>query len=117
VAVNRVNIPDAILVLLLVGGAWGTLNAIRTGRLRPLLIGFALVGLAFNTTMLQAYIVVPAFALTYLVTAPGSLRCRIGHLLADGMALAVVSGTWMLVVDANRPTSAPTSAAAPTTRC
>lgn len=100
VAIARDNLPDAALVLLLVGGAWGTLNGLRSGRLRPLLVGAALVGLGFNTKMLQAYLVVPSFVLTYLALAPGSLRRRIGYLAAAGVVLAVVSASWMLVVDA-----------------
>jgi 4-amino-4-deoxy-L-arabinose transferase-like glycosyltransferase len=100
VALNRDNLPDTILVLLLVGGAWGTLSAVRTGHLRPLLVGAALVGLGFNTKMLQAYIGVPALALTYLVAAPVSVRRRIAHLLAAGAVLTAVSASWMVVVDA-----------------
>jgi 4-amino-4-deoxy-L-arabinose transferase-like glycosyltransferase len=100
VAVNRDNLPDPILVLLLVLGAWGLLNAIRTPRRRPLLVGALMVGLAFNTKMLQAYLVVPAGALVYLLAAPVSLRRRIAHLVAAGAVLAVVSAAWMVVVDA-----------------
>ena len=65
VATTRDNLPDAILVLLMTLGAWGFLNALRTPRLRPLLVAAAMVGLAFNTKMLQAYLVVPAGVLIY----------------------------------------------------
>ncbi|MBI3967210.1 MAG: glycosyltransferase family 39 protein [Chloroflexi bacterium] len=99
-AVARDNLPDTMMVLLLVGGAWGTLNALQSGRLQPLLIGAALVGLAFNTKMLQAYVVVPAFVLTYFVLAPGTLRRRFVHLIAAGSVLALVSASWMVVIDA-----------------
>jgi 4-amino-4-deoxy-L-arabinose transferase-like glycosyltransferase len=100
VAVNRDNIPDSALVLLMVLAAWGVLNAISSGRLRTLLVGAALVGLAFNTKMLQAYIVVPSFALTYLLAAPGSVRRRLAYLVAAGLVLLVVSASWMVAVDA-----------------
>ncbi|GAA3134534.1 glycosyltransferase family 39 protein [Planomonospora alba] len=99
VAINRDNNPDTILVLLLVAAAWCCLEAVRTGRTRTLLLSAALVGLAFNTKMLQAYLVVPALALTYLALAPGTVPRRIGRLLAAGAVLAVSSGWWMLVVD------------------
>ncbi|MFG6200119.1 glycosyltransferase family 39 protein [Nonomuraea sp. JJY05] len=99
VAINRDNNPDTILVLLLVAAAWLCLEAIRTGRTRTLLVAAVLVGLAFNTKMLQAYLVVPAFAVAYLVAAPGSLQWRAGRLLAAGAALVAASGWWMAIVD------------------
>ena len=39
----------------------------------------ALLGFAFLTKMLQGLLVVPAFALAYLVAAPTSLRSRMLH--------------------------------------
>ncbi|GGK78476.1 glycosyl transferase [Planomonospora parontospora subsp. parontospora] len=99
VAINRDNNPDTILVLLLVLAAWFCLEAVRGGRTRPLVVSAVLIGLAFNTKMLQAYLVVPAFALVYLALAPGTVVRRFGRLLAAGAALAASSGWWMLVVD------------------
>ncbi|WP_433471800.1 glycosyltransferase family 39 protein [Spirillospora sp. CA-142024] len=100
VAINRDNNPDTLLVLLLVAAAWACQRAIDTGRLRPLLLAAFLVGCGFNTKMLQAFLVVPALGLAYLVAArPGLLR-RAGHLLAAGAVLAASSFWWMLTVDA-----------------
>ncbi|NUW43997.1 glycosyltransferase family 39 protein [Nonomuraea rhodomycinica] len=107
VAINRDNNPDTVLVLLLVLAAWFCLESLRTGRLRSLLLCALFVGLAFNTKMLQAYLVVPAFALAYLVCARGAVARRIGHLLAAGAVMAVSSAWWMVIVDlwpaASRP--------------
>jgi 4-amino-4-deoxy-L-arabinose transferase-like glycosyltransferase len=99
VAINRDNNPDTILVLLLVLAAWFCLESLRTGRLRPLLAAALFVGLAFNTKMLQAYLVVPAFAVAYLAGARVSWPRRVGHLLAAGAVLVVSSAWWMVVVD------------------
>ncbi|MDL4821783.1 glycosyltransferase family 39 protein [Actinomadura opuntiae] len=100
VAINRDNNPDTLLVLLLVAAAWACQRAIETGRLRPLLLSAFLIGCGFNTKMLQAFLVVPAFALVYLITArPGIVR-RVAHLAAAGAVLAASSAWWMLIVDA-----------------
>ncbi|MFF0576205.1 mannosyltransferase YkcB-related protein [Streptosporangium saharense] len=107
VAINRDNNPDTVLVLLLVLAAWCCQEAIRTGRTRTLVLSAVFVGLAFNTKMLQAYLVLPAFALVYLAMAPGTVVRRLGRLLAAGAALVVSSAWWMVVVDlwpaADRP--------------
>lgn len=100
VAINRDDNPDTLLVLLLVLGGWACLEAIRSGRLLPLLLSATAIGLAFNTKMMQAYLVLPAFALVYLATAPGRVWRRIGRLSLFGTVLAVVSFSWMTAIDA-----------------
>ncbi|MEV4574027.1 glycosyltransferase family 39 protein [Nonomuraea jabiensis] len=99
VAINRDNNPDTILVLLLVLAAWFCLESLRTGRLRSLLVCALFVGLAFNAKMLQAYLVVPAFALAYLLCARVPWLRRVGHLLAAGLVMLVSSAWWMVIVD------------------
>lgn len=68
--------------------------------MRTLVASAVFVGLAFNTKMLQAYLVLPAFAPLYLAMAPGALLRRLGHLLAAGVALVASSAWWMVIVDA-----------------
>ena len=81
----RFNNPDALLVLLLVGSAYATLRARRGGQHAPdrwLALGGALVGLAFLTKMLQAFLVLPAArARLPAVRRRSRWRKRIGHLL------------------------------------
>ncbi|MGW3347523.1 glycosyltransferase family 39 protein [Nonomuraea rubra] len=99
VAINRDNNPDTVLVLLLVLSAWFCLEALRAGRLRPLLVAALFVGLGFNAKMLQAYLVVPALALAYLACARVPWLKRVGHLLAAGVVLVVSSAWWMVITD------------------
>ncbi|MFI6133711.1 ArnT family glycosyltransferase [Micromonospora sp. NPDC051141] len=103
----RYNNPDALLVLLLVLAAWATTRAVEQGRIGWLLLAGSAIGFGFLTKMLQAFLVLPALALTYLVAAPVSLRRRLGHLVAGGTAMTVAAGWWVAVVElwpaADRP--------------
>ena len=54
VALNRGNISDTLMVLLLVLAADQTVSAITAGRLRNLVFGGVFVGLAFQAKMIQA---------------------------------------------------------------
>src|SRR5208283_2277021 len=75
------------------------LRAAETGRWRTLLWCGVLVGLAFNTKTLAAYLVVPGIALAYAVCAPGSMPRRAAQLLVAGMLMAVVSFSWITFVE------------------
>ncbi|HEX5308208.1 MAG TPA: glycosyltransferase family 39 protein [Solirubrobacteraceae bacterium] len=99
VAVSRDNGVDPLLVLLMLSACGAALRSIEGGRLRWLLISGALIGLAFNTKTLAAYLAVPAIALGYLVCAPGAWWRRLLALVAAGAAMAIVSFAWIAVVE------------------
>src|SRR5919108_5445519 len=99
VAGSRNNIVDGTLVLVTLLGALAVLRAAETGRLRWLLLCAVLVGLGFNVKMLEAYLVVPAFGLLYLVAAPRRWTTRGWHLGVATVVLLVVSFSWALAVD------------------
>src|SRR5438067_2593987 len=99
VATNRNITIDSTLALTLLLGAWAVLRAAQTGRLRWLLLAAALVGLGFNIKMMEAYLVVPAFGVLYLLAAPKSLWKRIGHLALALVLMLVVSLSWAIAVD------------------
>ena len=98
VAMARVDMPDALLVLLLVASAWLLVRAIETGRTTFLLWCGAVVGLAFMTKMLQGWMVVPALATAYLVVGPPRLLVRIRQLVFAGVAMVAVSAAWPVAV-------------------
>ncbi|HTX70750.1 MAG TPA: glycosyltransferase family 39 protein, partial [Thermoleophilia bacterium] len=103
----RFNNPDALLVLLLTAAAYTTVRALEHGSARWLALTGVLIGCGFMTKMLQAFLVVPVFALVYLIAAPTPPRRRLWHLLVAGAALVVSSGWWVAVVElwpkASRP--------------
>src|SRR5450759_1921201 len=94
----RFNHPDALLTLLLVAAAYGVTRALEHGSTGWLTLAGTAIGLAFLTKMLQGFLVLPAFALVYLVAAPTSLRRRITQLLAAGLAVVVSAGWWVAAV-------------------
>ncbi|AYF77267.1 hypothetical protein D7D52_29455 [Nocardia yunnanensis] len=108
VALNRGNISDTLLILLLVLAADQAAAAIVSGRVRPLLYCGLCVGLGFQAKMVQAWLIVPALAAAVLIAAPKSgLRQRIKGLAGFGVLAVVVSLSWMTVVSllpaAHRP--------------
>jgi len=94
----RFDNPDALLVLCMVTGAYAVTRALADGRTRWLVLAGSVIGLAFLTKMLQGFLVLPAFALTYLLAGPVPVRRRIGQVLAGTAAVVVASGWWVLAV-------------------
>jgi 4-amino-4-deoxy-L-arabinose transferase-like glycosyltransferase len=103
----RFNNPDALLTLLMVAAAYAVTRALERASAGWLAAVGVLIGFGFLTKMLQALLVVPAFALAYLIAAPTSLRRRLLHLLAAGGALIAAAGWWVAIVSlvpaADRP--------------
>ncbi|AIU81420.1 ArnT family glycosyltransferase [Bacillus velezensis] len=104
VAVARTNNVDALLVFFLLFATWLLFKAIRKGRLIWLLAAFFVVGAGFNTKMLQAYMILPAFLLFYMIAANTTVKKKIISLVSALAVLAAVSLSWPLIVD-NIPAS------------
>ena len=107
VADNRNNTIDSILVLFMLLGAWAVTRAVERRRsggshasgLRWLLLCAVLVGLGFNIKMLEAFLVVPAFGLVYLLGAQARWRTRLFHLFLAAIVMLTVSLSWAVAVD------------------
>ncbi|MFE2756864.1 ArnT family glycosyltransferase [Actinosynnema sp. NPDC059335] len=95
----RFNNPDALMVLLLVVGAYGTVRATEAASVRWLVLAGAAVGFAFLAKMLQAFLVLPAFGLVYLAFAPAAWSRKVWHLGAALGAVVVAGGWWVLAVE------------------
>ncbi|MFD0204592.1 MULTISPECIES: glycosyltransferase family 39 protein [Saccharothrix] len=95
----RFNLPDALLVLLMVAGAYCTVRALEKGSGWWLALAGVAVGFAFLAKMGQALLVLPAFTAAYLLAAPVTPVKRLLHLLGAGLALLVSAGWFIALVE------------------
>ena len=95
----RFNNPDALLTFLMVLAAWATMKSIEKTSPKWFMVVGVFIGLAFLTKTLQAFLVVPGFALAYLVAARTSLPKRIWHVVLGGLSIVLSAGWWVAVVE------------------
>ena len=95
----RFNNPDALLVLLMSIAGYAVVRSIDTGRARWLIGAGVLLGFGFLTKQLQVLLVLPGFALTYLICAPSSVLRRVKELLLAGLAMVAAAGWWIAIVE------------------
>jgi 4-amino-4-deoxy-L-arabinose transferase-like glycosyltransferase len=107
VAISRHNNLEGLLVPIILLAVWAFVLAAETGRLRWLLLGVVLIGVGFNIKMLEAFLVLPACYLLYLVAAPVSWLKRIIHLGLATVVLLAVSLSWATAVDLTPPDQRP----------
>jgi 4-amino-4-deoxy-L-arabinose transferase-like glycosyltransferase len=103
----RFNNPDALLTLLLIGAVYATVRSLERGKTGWLVAAAVLVGGAFLTKSLQAFVILPVLAGVYFLAAPVSWRRRLYQIALATVALAISSGWWVAVVElipaAHRP--------------
>ena len=103
----RFNNPDALLVLLMTAAAYTLVRAIENGRTKWLMFTGLLLGFAFLAKMLQAFLVVPGFAVAYLWAGPPRLGRRIWQTVLMGVGIIMGAGWWILAAEltpaADRP--------------
>ncbi|HEY0237337.1 MAG TPA: glycosyltransferase family 39 protein, partial [Friedmanniella sp.] len=95
----RFDNPDALLVFLMTLAAYVTLRATEKASGKTLAWAGVLIGFAFLTKMLQAFLVLPALVLVYLIAAPTTLRKRLLHLVGAFAAMIVALGWWVAIVE------------------
>jgi 4-amino-4-deoxy-L-arabinose transferase-like glycosyltransferase len=98
VALNRGNIPDTLMILLLLLAVDSTVTTVVRGRARSLILTGGYVGLAFQAKMIEAWLVLPAIALLYAIAGPGRGVRRLLQLAGLAVITVVVSLSWMAVV-------------------
>ncbi|MFC0434662.1 glycosyltransferase family 39 protein [Kutzneria buriramensis] len=99
VAINRDNNPDTLMVLFLIAAAWAFTRAVDAEhRTRWMMLSGLFIGLGFTTKMLQAWVVLPAFALAYLVGVRIPWPRKLLDLAAAGVAVIASSLWWVVLV-------------------
>jgi len=100
----RYNNPDAVMVLLMMCGAYCTVRATEWAGARWIVLAGAALGFAFLAKMLEGLMIAPAIGLTYLLVAPTSLRRRLAHLVA-AIAASLLSAGWFVALTLLWPAS------------
>ncbi|KAA0234309.1 MAG: hypothetical protein JJLCMIEE_02496 [Acidimicrobiales bacterium] len=95
----RFNNPDALLTLLLTVAAYTALRAIDDGRARWFILTGIAIGFGFLTKQLQVLLVVPPFALAYLLAGRAAIGRRIADLGLAFAAMVAAGGWWVALVE------------------
>ncbi len=99
VVAARNNTMDMQLVFVLLVAAWFLFKSIEKSKWRYLFLCALFVGLGFNIKMLQAYMILPAVALTYLIFAKEKFAKRLLAGFISLIIMGVVSFSWVVAVD------------------
>ena len=94
----RYNNPDAMLALLLTAATYATIRGLERAQTKWLVLAGALVGFGFITKMMQAFIVLPVFAVVYLLAAPTGWWRRVWQVVVMGLSTLVAAGWWVAAV-------------------
>jgi 4-amino-4-deoxy-L-arabinose transferase-like glycosyltransferase len=99
VATDRTNEVDSLLMFVTLIATWAMSTAVERSSLKWLLLAFFLVGVGFNIKMMEAFLVLPAFYLFYIISVTLSWPKKLVHLLGATVVLTVVSFSWSFLVD------------------
>ncbi|HMB21624.1 MAG TPA: glycosyltransferase family 39 protein [Anaerolineales bacterium] len=99
VAVDRNNTIDSTMIFTLLLAAWTFIKATESSKLRYLMLGAFLVGVAFNIKMLAAFLPLPAFFALYFLGASEGIWRKVAKLALTVILLLAVSLSWAVAVD------------------
>lgn len=107
VAVSRTNNIDSLLVFILLLATGMMFKAVKQQKVLWAIASFAMIGVGFNTKMLQAYMIVPALILFYIIAYRTTWKKKLLSLMISMIVLLGVSASWSIAVDLtskdNRP--------------
>jgi 4-amino-4-deoxy-L-arabinose transferase-like glycosyltransferase len=91
------SMEDGALTMCLVLAADRYQYAVMHGKLRSLVFCGVWIGLGFQAKMLEAWLILPAVGLAYLLFAPGSRGRRVRDALVAGAVGLLASLSWVLL--------------------
>jgi 4-amino-4-deoxy-L-arabinose transferase-like glycosyltransferase len=94
----RYNNPDAMLALLLTAATYAMMRGLEWAKTRWLVLAGALIGFGFITKMMQAFLVLPVFAVVYLLASPTGWWRRVWQVCLMGVSVVVAAGWWVAAV-------------------
>jgi 4-amino-4-deoxy-L-arabinose transferase-like glycosyltransferase len=94
----RYNNPDALLALLLTGAMYATMRGLEQAQTKWLVLAGTLIGFGFITKMMQAFLIVPALAIVYLLAAPTGWWRRVWQVVVMGLSMLAAAGWWVAAV-------------------
>ncbi|HEY1828246.1 MAG TPA: glycosyltransferase family 39 protein, partial [Acidimicrobiales bacterium] len=94
----RYNNPDALLALLLTGATYALTRGLEKAQTKWLVLAGALVGFGFITKMMQAFLILPALVIVYLLAAPTGWWRRVRQVALMGISTVVAGGWWVAAV-------------------
>ena len=89
---------DAMITMCLALAFWCWQSALLSGRLLPLIGGCVWVAVGFQAKMMQAWFIIPALGVAYLLAAPHPLAQRIRRALLAGAVTLVLSLAWVTFI-------------------
>ncbi len=98
-AVSRNNTIDGILILILLLAADMALKAAEKSSGKHLIFAGVLIGLGFNVKMLQAFMIIPAVYLVYLIFSKQKFLKKILNCAVSAIILIIISLSWVVAVD------------------
>jgi 4-amino-4-deoxy-L-arabinose transferase-like glycosyltransferase len=107
VAASRNNTIDVLLAMTMLFAALAFLPAKQELGLKKLLLAFFIIGIGFNIKSLEAFLVLPAFYITYFFAQQGDFKKKCIHLLMATLVLIVTSLPWFIAVDSISPEERP----------
>jgi 4-amino-4-deoxy-L-arabinose transferase-like glycosyltransferase len=97
VITSRSDTMDAVMMVLIVLALLLLVRAGETGRMRWLLGGAGVLGLAFDVKLLESIVALPGLAVVAYLGLPGSWRRRLVQVAAAGAVYVAVALSWLTV--------------------
>lgn len=99
VVAARNNTMDLQLIFVLLVATWFLFRSIETGKARHFFLAALMIGIGFNIKMLEAYLIIPAMGIVFLVFSKQKIAKRVLTAVIGIVIMAAVSLSWAVAVD------------------